>query len=284
MPKNMHILYAGAGEIATQCAELLRNTATQQYALRRTASTNADSPFHCMQADLIMPRTLARLPASITHVLYTATPSQRSEQAYDEVYNTGLNNLLAALDLNNLKRFVFVSSTAVYGHSLELQDEHSPTLAPQFNGQALLEAEKRVQAALGDKATIIRFTGIYGPTRMALARKLMKSSVSVAATPGNWANRIHADDAASACAHLLRLPNPQSVYIATDDTPIEIATLYDHIAMLIGAPAPTHNKTAPATGKRFSNHALKKTGWTLKWPDTLEGYRAIIAAQTSPFT
>ena len=231
----------------------------------------------CLQADLTLPRSLARLPKSITHVLYTATPGERSPEAYDAVYNTGLNNLLAALDLETLERFVFVSSTAVYDHSLERLNESSPTFAPNFNGQALLDAENRVQTALGEKAVILRLTGIYGPTRVAFLHRLMKDTVTVAAAPGNWANRIHIDDAVAACAHLLQLANPQPVYIGTDDTPMEIATLYEQIATLIGAPAPITNPDAPASGKHFSNEALKQSGWSLKWPDTLEGYRAIIS-------
>ena len=277
--QTMHILYAGAGEIATQCAFLLHDKAQQQWALRRSTPDHHDSPLSCLQADLTMPRTLNRLPESISHVLYTATPSARSPEAYDEVYRLGLNNLLDALDLTTLQRFVFVSSTAVYGHSTELVDENSPTDATRFNAQALLDAEQRVLNALGDKAVILRLSGIYGPTRTALMRRLMKDSVHVAASAGNWANRIHSDDAASACAHLLQLTHPQSIYIGTDDTPLEIATLYESVAALIGAPAPIPDVKAPATGKRLSNQRLKNSGWQPKWPDTLAGYHAIVAAQ-----
>ncbi|MCQ9617145.1 NAD-dependent epimerase/dehydratase family protein [Paenalcaligenes niemegkensis] len=279
MPQTMHILYAGAGDIATRCATLMKGRAARQWALRRSAAESEDTPLQCLQADLTMPRTLERLPKSITHVLYTATPSLRSPEAYAAVYDTGLRNLIAALDLSSLQRFIFVSSTAVYGHCTGLQDESSPTPAPQFNGQALLKAEQFLQSTLGDKAVAIRFSGIYGPERMALIQKLMQDTITVAASPGNWANRIHIDDVTQACAHLLQLSAPEPVYIATDDTPMEIADLYDQLAAHIGAPAPAHNYNAPSSGKRFSNTTLKESGWTLKWPDTLEGYRAIIASR-----
>ncbi len=273
----MRLLYAGGGDIAHRTMEQLKHTAQTQWCLRRSAGDQSFLPANAqyMQADLTQPNSLEALPDAMSHVLYTATPDGRTPEAYQAVFNQGLKNLLNALDLSTLKRFVFVSSTAVYGPSATWQDETSPTPAPAFNGQALLKAEEFLRQRLGDKLVVLRFTGIYGLERMALIQRLKAGNVQVAATKGNWANRIHIEDVVQACTHVLQRPDANGVYVGTDDTPIEIYTLYQQLAAWLDAPEPIANLDAPAQGKRFRNQRLKDSGWTPKWPDTLEGYRAI---------
>ncbi|HLU02595.1 MAG TPA: hypothetical protein VKZ94_07520, partial [Advenella sp.] len=91
--------------------------------------------------------------------------------------------------------------------------------------------------------------------------------------PGHWANRIHIDDAARACAHLLTLSNPQPLYIGTDDNPMPTAQLYDALAQMLDAPSPARQLRAP-DGKRLSNARLRASGWIPAWPNALEGYAA----------
>ena len=269
------ILYAGAGDIATRCYQQLSPQSIPQWALRRTPTTGTGIP--ALHADLTQAQSLQQLP-TCSHVLYTATPSERSAAGYAAIYDTGLNNLLNALDLKQLQRFVFVSSTAVYGPSDEWLDEHSPTLPAAFNGQALVEAEQRLAQRLGDKLVVIRFSGIYGPKRLRWLQRLRKPAWVVPASAGNWANRIHIDDVVQACCMLLQHPEAQGVYVGTDNTPLEQITLYTRLAELLGIEPPHADEQAPARGKRLRNQRLQQLGWTPKWPDTLDGYQAILRA------
>lgn len=270
------ILYAGAGDIAKRCYQQLKHLAVPQWALRRNPNP-AETDIPAIQADLTQADSLQQLPAC-SHVLYTATPSERSEAGYAAVYETGLNNLLNALDLAALQRFVFVSSTAVYGASESWIDERSPTDPAQFNGIALVKAEQLLRERLGDKLVVIRFSGIYGPERLQWLQRLRKPGWVVPSSPGNWANRIHIDDVVQACSLLLQHPHPEALYVGTDDTPLEQIDLYTSLAEYLGITPPQRDDQAPAQGKRFSNQRLKQLGWTPKWPDTLAGYQAILSA------
>lgn len=275
-PSFSRILYAGAGDIAKRCYQQLQTHTVLQWALRRTP-TSTDNSIPVIQADLTQAGSLKNLP-SVSHVLYTATPSERSAAGYAAIYHTGLTNLLDALDVEALQRFVFVSSTAVYGASKEWLDENSPTHPPQFNGRALIDAETLLRKRLGDKLVVIRFSGIYGPERLQWLQRLRKPGWVVPASSGNWANRIHIDDVVQACCLLLQHPVPQALYVGTDDTPIEQITLYTQLTKALGITPPTRDDHAPAQGKRLHNQRLKQLGWKPKWPDTLAGYQAILNA------
>ncbi len=121
---------------------------------------------------------------------------------------------------------------------------------------------------------------LYAPSpdnRMA-EHGLQSGRVAAPDGPGHWANRIHIDDAARACAHLLNLPHPQSLYIGTDDQPMPTAKLYDELAGLIDGPLPKREWRAPS-GKRLSNARLRASGWAPLWPDALEGYKACLGLE-----
>ena len=275
-PSLSGILYAGAGDIAKRCYQQLQTHIIPQWALSRNP-TLAENNIPTIQADLTQASSLCNLP-TVSHVLYTATPSERSAAGYAAIYDVGLNNLLNALNLDALQRFVFVSSTAVYGASEEWLDENSPTHPAQFNGQALLDAETCLRERLGDKLVVIRFSGIYGPERLQWLKRLRKPGWVVPASNGNWANRIHIDDVVQACCVLLQHPAPEAVYVGTDDTPLEQITLYTQLTDFLGIAPPLRDDNALAQGKRLHNQRLKKLGWKPKWPNTLEGYQAILRA------
>lgn len=269
----MDILYAGAGALAQRCAILRAAPGVSQWALRRSVPDQA-APFDLsLAADLTRLMSLA-LPAPPTHVLYTATPSARTPDAYQAVYGTGLEQLLAQLDLSRLTRFVFVSSTAVYGSSDEWVNEDSPTEPAGFNGEALLRAEAYLRAQLGDRLVVLRLAGLYGPGRTRILRRLRAGEVTVPDGEGHWVNRLHDEDAARLCAWALDADIPGGIYIGVDDSPMEMSQLYDTLAAWLGVPAPGRDALASPSGKRLSNQRLTSLGFRLKWPSTLEGYRS----------
>lgn len=276
MPGGSNILYAGAGALAAGCAGLMAATADAQWALRRTPAAGA-APFdRTLTADLSQLQGLA-LPAAPTHVLYTATPAGRTPQAYQAVYREGLGRLLASLDLRAVRRFVFVSSTAVYGPSPQWVNEDTPAQPQAFNGQELLDAERSLQQTLGDKLVVLRLAGLYGPRRAGLFERLRAGQAVVPDGSGHWLNRLHDDDAARLCAWALGAAVEPGTYIGVDDTPMEMAGLYDTLAAWLGAPPVARGPLAPPTGKRLSNGRLTSLGFRPCWPSTLEGYRRLLA-------
>jgi nucleoside-diphosphate-sugar epimerase len=173
---------------------------------------------------------------------------------------------------------LFVSSSAVYGeHEGAWVDEDTAPHPLGFNGEVLLEAERRL-AAQAVPATVVRLAGLYGPGRLQLLDRLRAGRVAVPRERPHWANRIHVDDAAAAIAHLLLRPTVQPLYLGVDDTPLPLDVLYDHLAGLLGAPLPAAGAPPAGVGsKRLSNARLRASGFAPRWPDARVGYAALLA-------
>jgi nucleoside-diphosphate-sugar epimerase len=223
-------------------------------------------------------------PPPITHILYAPAPDARTPQAYARAYPLGLRALLDALpDPGRLRRCVLVDSSAVWGQGPADRwvDEDTPPAPADFRGAAMLEAEALLHARLPGRGVALRLSGLYGPGRLRLTDGLRAGRIAAPDGPGHWANRIHVDDAARACAHLLALADPLPRYIGTDDHPMPTADLYDALARMAGGPPPAR-ESRPPNGKRLSNARLRASGWTPAWPDMLDGYAACLAAAAPP--
>lgn len=230
-------------------------------------------------ADLTDASTLREIPRGVTHALYAPAPQERNPQAYRRIFVDGLSNLLSTLDEQKLEHFVFISSSAVYGADESWVDETTPPRPDGYRGETLLEAERFLAQRLGEKAVVFRLAGLYGPGRTLLLDRLRQGRATVPEATPQWSNRFHIEDAARGCAHLLGLSAPLSCYLGVDDRPMPIAELYDALAAMLGVPAPARISVGQfdVASKRLSNARLKASGFSLQWPDALEGYRALIA-------
>ena len=276
----MNTLLLVGGDLCVRTARLLDPNDWKCIGLRRSLMPSGpDDHMTWVQADLQDPASLSFLRegafSEISHILYAPSPDSRTADHYTRVYSQGLPNLLNSLSpgcLARLTRCVLVGSTAVWGPSDAWVDEDSPVQNTNFRAQALLKAEAALQAILPQGVGVtLRLSGLYGPGRMHLINGLRAGRVTVPDAPGHWANRIHIDDAARACAHLLALADPQSLYIGTDDQPLPLAGFYDDVARLLGAPMPARESRVP-DGKRLSNARLRASGWTPEWPCALDWY------------
>lgn len=286
----MNTLLLIGGDLCARTAGRLDPTQWRITGLRRRAIAHRTGDLiRWRQADLGDPASLAtalRAVGEISHILYAPAPGQRTPEAYQRTYPEGLAALLQALPVpGGLRRCVLVDSTAVWGPSPGWVNEATPTDPDDFRGTLMLRAEALLHEQLGSdpftaaSGTALRLSGLYGPGRLRLVDALRAGRMTAPDGPGHWANRIHVDDAAAACAHLLTLPAPKPCYIGTDDRPLPTAAFYEAIAALTGAPRPAH-ASRPPDGKQLSNARLRASGWTPRWPDMLEGYAAALAART----
>ncbi|ALM83908.1 NAD-dependent epimerase/dehydratase family protein [Bordetella sp. N] len=233
-----------------------------------------------LAADVTQPATLTSLPRGITRLIYVLAPDARAPQAYRDIFLDGPRHLLDALDTSALRRMVFVSSSAVYGeHHGAWIDEDTPPAPQGMNGEILLQAEQWL-AGQGLPITALRLAGLYGPGRTQLLERLRQGLARVPRAVPHWANRMHADDAAAAIAHLVHLADADSLYVGADDTPLPLDVLYDHLARLLGAPPPAEGPPPAGVGsKRMSNARLRGSGLELAWPDSREGYARLVESQ-----
>jgi nucleoside-diphosphate-sugar epimerase len=278
---NERVLLAGCGDLGLRVAQRLLARGDDVCALRRQPPLQDDSGIRWLSADLTQPETLRLLPAGITRLVYLPTPDRRDESAYRATFVDGLRHLLQALGSPSLQRVLLVSSSAVYGeHGGDWVDESTPPAPPGFNGRVLLEAEQLL-AAQPRTSIVLRLAGLYGPGRLQLLERLRAGQVRVPRTLPHWANRIHIDDAAAAIVHLLELVNPLPLYLGVDSTPLPLDVLYDHLAGLVGAPLPGDGPAPAGVGsKRLGNARLRASGFRPQWPDTRDGYAALVDPST----
>jgi nucleoside-diphosphate-sugar epimerase len=201
------------------------------------------------------------------------------------VYAAGPGHLLEALgDLAPLRRVLLVGSTAVWPPADVRDpdawiDETAPARPGDFRGEAILRAAALLFHRLPGRAIALRLAGIYGPGRAYLIDGLRAGGIVAPEDSGHWSNRIHVEDAAAACLHLLNLAEGGSCYIGTDGHPVDRGLFYDSLSDLPGVPRPRCKPMSP-TGKRLSNARLLASGWSPRWPDAPEGYRALLENRT----
>lgn len=277
----MNTLLLVGGDLCLRTASRLDHTRWHCAGLRRRpVPANPGGRIAWFQADLRDPASLSTVLSAIppiTHLLYAPAPDTRTPEAYDQVYPRGLRTLLEALpEPERLRRCVLVDSTAVWGPSDAWVNERTPPDPEDFRGASMLAAEALLHERLASRfpnatGTALRLSGLYGPGRLRLIDGLRSGRTKAPSGPGHWANRIHIEDAASACAHLLTLPKPLPCYIGTDDHPMPTADLYDTLAHMVNSPPP-RREARPPDGKRLSNERLRASGWTPEWPDMTAGY------------
>lgn len=278
-------LIAGYGDLGQHIARTIAqrdkpgNHVVYGLARRQPASTCAGGITR-ITADLTRPETLLAIPQDVSHVVYCVSADASTESAYQSSYFDGLRNLVDQLATHPvMPRILFVSSTAVYGRATEgLVDENTPAVADRFNGKIMLAAEQMLLGCV-DNSVVLRLSGIYGPGRTYLLRRLMAGGASIPEQEGYWANRIHIEDAARAVVHLLFDTEQTGVFIGSDSTPLPLDKLYLDLAAQIGAPSPIRGPASPMMGrKRLSNSKLLGSGFRFKWPDSRIGYQPIIDA------
>jgi nucleoside-diphosphate-sugar epimerase len=238
-------------------------------------------------ADLTQPATLeSTLPPKLDQVIYCLTPSDYTEQGYHAAYVKGLENLLSELQGQTPNRLIFISSTGVYGQDdNNWVDEESPTQPGGFNGQQVLLGE---QTALASRipATVVRFSGIYGPSRQSFLQAVIDGRLNPPAQ-SNYSNRIHEQDAVRAVVHLSNMAaanqNLQPCYLASDCEPIRLDQVVRWIRQHIECETPAEDARGGGRvgSKLCSNRRLLNTGFQFRYPDFRAGYRELINQRKS---
>jgi nucleoside-diphosphate-sugar epimerase len=127
---------------------------------------------------------------------------------------------------------------------------------------------------------ILRLTGIYGPDRVLTRVAALRDGLPLAGSPDAWLNLIHVDDAAAAVVAAARQPQPEPLYLVTDDRPCTRGEYYTELSRLVNAPPPTFDPAqVPRHGqglnKRCRNQRIKRSlGLQWQCPTFVEGLRA----------
>jgi nucleoside-diphosphate-sugar epimerase len=186
---------------------------------------------------------------------------------------------------SGIRRIVYLSSVGVYGdHQGAWIDETAP-VSGEGRRRARIDAEERWRTVAGDRTTILRIAGIYGPGRNAL-ENLKTGKAHRIVKPGQVFNRIHVDDIATSVA--AAFDHAQTgIFNLCDDEPAPPQDVVTYAAALMGiAPPPEQDfataemsamaRSFYASNNRISNARLKRElGVTLAFPTYREGLTAL---------
>lgn len=219
---------------------------------------------------------------AFTRIAIIVTPDEYSTEGYSNSY-LGICQHLAQLanQLPQLERIVFISSTGVYGQDRgEWIDEYTTPATPEREAsKMILQAEQALQQGFGDKAIIIRPSGIYGRERLMRLRKAREPDKAPIAAE-HWSNRIMDRDLINIIVNVLTTDEPKQLkplYIASDYLPVTTFDLTTWLCKQIGTPLPdVDDKKTAVTGKRL--HSNIPLAW-LDYPDWQVGYRDILQHQ-----
>jgi nucleoside-diphosphate-sugar epimerase len=240
--------------------------------------------YRAIVADVTRVETLGNLPAAET-VLFAVGFDRAAGGSIEDVYANGMRNVLAALP-SSIQRFIYISTTGVYGNGNgEWVDEDTPTDPQREGGRASLAAEDILSTSpFADRGVVLRLAGIYGPERVPFLEKL-KAGEAIPAVSEGFLNLIHVDDAAEVVVAAGQLNRKRGVYCVSDGHPVERGEYYTEVARRIGSAPPTFVKpdlNSPRAQRAEANRRVKNTrmlaelGVELRYPDYRAGLAAIL--------
>ena len=204
--------------------------------VRATARPRRDTSFfdrlgvEFVPADLTRPETLPRLfEGGVNRVFHLGAVCNFSTP-YERLKPTNVDGVLHLTGLalkNNVKRFLHVTSTSVYGYGDGRPfTEDSPRDPRDAYARSKRDGEDVVLSRLreGLPAVIVRPCTVYGPRCNDGAGKVFSRPSKIAAVPGSGRQRlsnIRAEDVAAALVHLADLPEAvgQAYNVAEDVWP-----------------------------------------------------------------
>lgn len=304
-------LIVGCGDIGSRVGNQLANKGHEVWGLKRNPPVKPDrvtsnsvkkstDSIKYFQADISSREQIQQLDTNFDQLIYIITPNGRDAQAYREVFELGVNNLLhhfSTRDANKNMTSIFVSSSRVYGQQNgEWVDEETVTNPSSLQGRIILAAE---QAFLEHhpQNTIVRFSGIYGRSAIPFFMRPNKMPPNEKGPfqfdPPYYTNRIHHFDCVGFLVYLAQLKclnhsntrsmaenktntkptKLDSIYLVSDDDP---APLWEVVNSLWpdSQTTPPKEKTNPDApqNKRCNNARMKSLGYELLIKTYREGY------------
>jgi nucleoside-diphosphate-sugar epimerase len=287
----MRALIIGCGYVGLPLGAELVRLGHEVFGLRRSADGDASlkaagiAPLH---ADITQPETLAMLPTGFNWVVNCTASGGGDTDAYRQLYLQGTRNLIEWLAGSPPAKFVYTSSTGVYGQNDgAVVKETSPTEPAAETAKILVETENALLAAAREKnflAVVLRVAGIYGPDRGYLLKQYLKNEARIEGNGGRILNMIHRDDLIGVIIAALTSGRPGEIYNAVDDEPVSQFTFFEWLAGTLGKDLPPSaledaevNRKRGVTNKRVSNRRLTmELGYQFKYPNFRKGYTAEI--------
>lgn len=229
--KNMNILIAGGGgflgvKLAERLAELHHTVII--YDLRLSLPIE-NKKITFVRGDVRFPHLLTKTCKGIDIIFNLASllPCSRAGNLFTKVNVDGNDNLLKVAQKQKVKKFVYVSTSIVYGipETTPLLENSIPHPIGPY-GESKLRAEKRCLDAMaqGLQVTILRPRFIVGPGRLGLLGILFDwiqrgKNVYVIGNGNNRFQMVGVFDLVDACVLALKKGDNEIINIGADDPP-----------------------------------------------------------------
>jgi nucleoside-diphosphate-sugar epimerase len=287
----MRVLIVGCGYVGLPLGAELVRQGHEVFGLRRGpegSETLAAAGIKPLAGDITKPEDLRSLPGPFDWVVNTVSSTRGGEEEYREVYLQGTRNLADWLAGTSVKKYVYTSSTSVYGQTdNSIVKESSPTEPKNATSQVLVETEKFLLDAFQTRAfpaIILRAAGIYGPERGHLFLQYLKNEARIASKGERIINMVHRDDLVGIIIAALTSGRPGEIYNAVDDEPVAQIHFFRWLSETLGKNMPpfaTEEENAQRkrglTQKKVSNRKVKmELGYRFKYPTFRQGYTAEI--------
>jgi nucleoside-diphosphate-sugar epimerase len=284
----MKCLIVGCGYVGLSLGVELVRLGHEVSGLRRNVSSENELKAAGIQplfADVTQLETLVKLPSEFDWVVHCVAAGGGAED-YRQVYLQGTRNLVDWLAPNPPKKFVYTSSTSVYGQNDGSQvKESNPTEPLAETAKILVETEKLLLSAVVERkfpAVILRVAGIYGPDRGHWFKQFLINEARMEGDGSRYLNMIHRDDLIGCIIAALKNGRPGEIYNAADDEPVNQSHFFQWLAQSLDKPLPPSEPENPAenrkrgvTNKRVSNRKLKmELGYQFKYANFRKGYSA----------
>lgn len=287
----MRALITGCGYVGLALGAELVRQGHEVTAVRRHAEGEGEmkaAGIRPFRADIADPAQLADLRGPFDWVINTVSSVKGGLEDYRAVYLKGTRNLIDGLSGGPVKKFVYTSSTSVYGQTDgSLVKETSPTDPPSETSKVLVETEALLLQAFRERqfpAVILRVAGIYGPDRGHFFQQFIASEAKIFGKGERIINMIHRDDLVGGIVAVLKHGRPGEIYNAVDDEPVAQVHFFRWLSETLGQPMPPFTSSPESserkrglTNKRVSNRRLKmELGCVFKYPTFRQGYTAEI--------
>jgi nucleoside-diphosphate-sugar epimerase len=281
----MKAIIFGCGYLGTEVARLLMRQGIEVFAFRRSPEALQELErlgVRPIQGDVSQEADFAKIKHPCDWAINVSATGGGDADAYRQVYKSGNENIVRWLKETGCKKFVYTSSSSVYGQNDgSWVTEESPAEPSVETGRILREAEEIVLAAGPAVPGIaLRLTGIYGPGRGYYLKRFLAGEPLAVADAERYCNLIHLRDAASAVMASLELGKAGELYNISDGAPARLGDLFEWFARVTGRsnPGATASPAAPARKRGASNKrvayakAREQLGWNLEYPTCKEGF------------
>ena len=292
----MRVLIVGCGYVGLPLGKELVRQGREVFGLRRGVLAEKElkaAGIQPLRADITKLDELEKLPCDFDWVVNCAASGGGGAEDYRKIYLEGNRNLVAWLANSPLKKFIYTSSTSVYGQNDgSLVTENSPAEPDADTAKVLVETEKLLLAAAAERqfpAVVLRVAGIYGPARGHWFKQFLRGEARIEGEGARWLNTIHRDDLIGVIIAALRNAKPGEIFNAVDNEPVSQLKFFEWLAAELKRPLPPKVaadaeawRRRGVTNKRVSNAKLRaELKHQFQFPDFRAGYAAEIARLNS---